>query len=119
MNSYHYVQSQRDQQEPTQCHQVVEPHEANAADAVPLDLIHGQQGDSEDTRDAPGTGVEEESLLLYSLAAPLGDGSQKPGDGEDDPPHAAGHGEEIQHHEEQRAGLRRQNTGYDRRLRDV
>lgn len=50
--------------------------------------------------------MEEESLLFYCLAAPFGNGSQEPGDGQNHPPHAAGHGEEIEHHEEQSAGLR-------------
>lgn len=102
---HHYVHSQWGQQEPTQGRHVVQPYETNATDTVSLDLVHGEQANCEDTGDAPGTGVEEEGLLLYRLTAPLGDSSQEPGDGENDPPDAAGHGEEIQHHEEKGAGL--------------
>lgn len=57
--------------------------------------------------------MEEQSLFLYGLAAPLGDGSQEPGDGEDDPPDAARHGEEVQHHEEEGAGLRKKRFSLD------
>lgn len=102
---HHYVQSQRGQQEPAQGRQVVQPHEANPTDAVSLDLVHGEQANCEDPGNAPGTGVEEQGLLLYCLTAPLGNSSQEPGDGQNDPPHTAGHGEEIQHHEEEGAGL--------------
>lgn len=97
--------------------EVVEAHEADAAHAVALDLVHGQQADGEHAGDSPGAGVEEQRLLLDGFAAPLGHGGQEPGDGEDDPPHAAGHGEEVEHHEEQGAGLGKRRSGGRERKR--
>lgn len=87
--------------------EVVEAHEADATHAVALDLVHGQQADGEHARYAPCAGVKEQRLLLDGFAAPLGHGGQEPGDGEDDPPHAASHGKEVEHHEEQGASLGR------------
>ncbi len=49
--------------------------------------------------------MEEQRLLLDGFTAPFGNSGQEPGDGEDDPPHTARHGKEVQHHEKQRAGL--------------
>lgn len=42
-------------------------------------------------------------FLLNGLAAPLGSGSEEPGDGQYNPPHDASDGEEVEEHEEQRA----------------
>lgn len=44
-------------------------------------------------------------FLFYGLTTPLGSGCKEPGDGENDPPDQAGHGEKVEQHEEQSAAF--------------
>lgn len=53
-----HAHAQRRQDEVAQGVQVVEPHEANAADVVPFHLVQSQQHDGEQARDPPGCRVE-------------------------------------------------------------
>lgn len=95
---------QRSHNEPAQRRQVIETHETHAADTVSLHFVQRQQSDRECSGKTPGHCVEPHSLFLDGFTAPLGPSSQKPGDGQNDPPDHPGSGEEIQQHEEQRAG---------------
>ncbi len=85
---------------------VIQPYETHSTDPISFNFVQGQQGDSQGPWEPPGNSVEEEGFLLNGLAAPFRHGGQEPSNCQYDPPHAAGHGEEIQDHEEQGAYLR-------------
>lgn len=85
--------------------QVIQADEANAANIVPLYFIHSEQHDSQKTRHAPGNRVEPHCFLLDGLTAPLSSRGQEPSNGENYPPHRAGHCEKIQKHKDHAASL--------------
>ncbi len=94
---------QRSHHKPAERREIIETHETHAADAVSLHLLQRQQHHGERSGETPGHRVEPHRLLLDRLTAPLRPRGQKPGEGQNHPPHHSRRGEEIQQHEEQRA----------------
>lgn len=104
--THRHIDTERCQNKPPQGVYVIQPYETHSTDPISLDFIQGQQGDGQGPWEAPGNRMEEEGFLLNGLAAPFRHSSQEPSDCQYDPPHTAGHSEEIQNHEEQGACLR-------------